>query len=382
MGVAVNYDIVIAGAGPAGTACALALKNRNFKVALIEAQTFPRDKICGDAIPNRAVSVIRQIAPELYSQLKNLPVMMPSEGCRIVAPSGKETEIRFQLEGYVSRRLDFDNLLLQHTLSSSQTDFFPAEKVIAANSSSGQAEIVTDKRTFITKLIIGCDGAHSEIRKNLLDKTIDTKHYCGAVRAYFKGIEKMKAGMMEIYLLKELPYAYFWIFPLPEGRANVGLGMLSEKISQMKINLREKIQEIINRHEVISLRFKKAEQEGPVKGFGLPLGSLQGRLSGLRFMLCGDAGSLIDPATGEGIGNAMLSGMIAANRAVSCFEKNDFSVSFLSGYDREVYGRLAKEFRSKYRLQQLIGSKPFIADWAIGAAQKFPWIKNRMQKLF
>jgi flavin-dependent dehydrogenase len=150
----------------------------------------------------------------------------------------------------------------------------------------------------------------------------------------------------------------------------------------MKINLREKIQEIINRHEVISLRFKKAEQEGPVKGFGLPLGSLQGRLSGLRFMLCGDAGSLIDPATGEGIGNAMLSGMIAANRAVSCFEKNDFSVSFLSGYDREVYGRLAKEFRSKYRLQQLIGSKPFIADWAIGAAQKFPWIKNRMQKLF
>lgn len=377
-----DYDVVIAGAGPAGTACALALNKQNLKVALIDAHTFPRDKVCGDAIPHRAIKTIREIAPELYRQLKNEPVLMPSDGCRIVSPSGKEIEISFSLEGYISKRLDFDNLLLQHLLKTKTVDFYAEEKIILVKYSEVKIDVFTNKRTFSSKLIIGCDGAHSEVRKNLLGNSIDPKHYCGAVRGYFQGIENVKEGMMEIHLFKQLPYAYFWIFPLPDGWANAGLGMLSEKIAAQKINLRKAMHELISGNYRIASRFKNAIMNGEITGFGLPLGSLRSKLSGNRFMLCGDAGSLIDPATGEGIGNAILSGMLAARQVVKCFEKNDFSQKQLSGYDYEVYRRLGKEFRNKQRLQQLIGSKPYLADWAISAAQKFPWLRKQMQKLF
>lgn len=377
-----EYDVIIAGAGPAGTACALALRKHHLKVALIDAHSFPRDKVCGDAIPYRAVKTIQQIAPELYGQLKNEPVLMPSKGCRIVSPSGKEIEICFRLEGYISKRIEFDNLLLQHLLKTKAVDFYSQEKIESVKSSKEKTEVVTGKRKLSSKLIIGCDGAHSEVRKNLMGNSIDPKHYCGAVRGYFQKIENVKAGMMEIHLLKQLPYAYFWIFPLPGGWANVGLGMLSKKIAEQKINLRMAMHDLISGNSPIASRFKNAILYGEITGFGLPLGSLQSKLSGNRFMLCGDAGSLIDPATGEGIGNAMLSGMLAAQQAVKCFEKNDFSDTFLSSYDKEVYCRLGNEFKSKYRLQQLIGSKPYLADRAISAAQKFPWLKKQMQKLF
>ncbi len=377
-----DYDVVIAGAGPAGTACALELRKHNLKTALIDAHAFPRDKVCGDAIPHRAVKTIKQIAPELYRQIRTEPAMMPSTGCRIVSPSGKEIEIRFSLEGYISKRLDFDYLLLQHLLETRSVDFYEEEKIVSVNSSEEKAEVITNKRLLRSKLIIGCDGAHSEVRKNLMGNFIDPAHYCGAVRGYFKGIEKVKEGLMEIHLFKQMPYAYFWIFPLPGGWANVGLGMLSEKISAQKINLRKTMQELISGSSSMGVRFKNTVMNGEITGFGLPLGSLRSTLSGNRFMLCGDAGSLIDPATGEGIGNAMLSGMLAAQQAVKCFEKNDFSRKFLNRYDEEVYRRLGNEFKSKYRLQLLIGSKPYLADWAISAAQKFPWLRKQMQKLF
>lgn len=382
MNSTIDYDVVIAGAGPAGTACALELRKHHLKVALIDAQSFPRDKVCGDAIPHRAVKTIKQIAPELYEQLKNEPALMPSNGCRIVSPSGKEIEIRFSLEGYISKRLDFDNLLLQYLLKTKTVDFYEEEKIISVKSSGEKIDVITNKRTLSSKLIIGCDGAHSEVRKNMLGKSIDAEHYCGAVRGYFQGIENVKEGIMEIHLFRQLPYAYFWIFPLPGGWANVGLGMLSKKIAEQKINLRKAMHELISGNSTLALRLKNTVMHGEITGFGLPLGSLRSKLSGNRFMLCGDAGSLIDPATGEGIGNAMLSGMLAAQQAVKCFEKNDFREEFLNGYDNEVYSRLGDEFKSKYRLQQLIGSKPFLADWAISAAQKFPWLKKQMQKLF
>lgn len=377
-----SYDIIIAGAGPAGTACALTLSQYNFKIALLDAQAFPRDKVCGDAIPHRAIKTIREVAPGLYQQLKDEPLLMQSRGCRIVSPSGKEIEIGFSLEGYLSKRLDFDNLLLQQVLKTGKVDFFAEEKIVSVKTSETNVEVMTGKRAFNSKLIIGCDGAHSEVRKNLADKAVNPKHYCGAVRGYFRGVKDLKESIMEIHLFKQLPYAYFWIFPLPGGWANVGLGMLSEKIASQKINLRKAMHDLISTHPAMSSRFKNAALQGEITGFGLPLGSLRSKLSGLRFMLCGDAGSLIDPATGEGIGNAMLSGMLAAKQAVIGFQKNDFSEKRLSHYDNEVYRRLGKEFKSKYRLQQLIGSKPFLADWAISAAQKFPLIRKQMQKLF
>ena len=91
---------------------------------------------------------------------------------------------------------------------------------------------------------------------------------------------------------------------------------------------------------------------GEVQGFGLPLGSKKRQLSGNGYMLTGDAASLIDPLTGEGIANAILSGAVAAEQAVKCLEKNDFSAAILRGYDERIYRMRGQEFRMSYWLQR------------------------------
>src|SRR5690606_11571017 len=112
--------------------------------------------------------------------------------------------------------------------------------------------------------------------------------------------------------------------PLPGGYANVGVGMLSETVSQKKINLKKEMLRIIETHPEFKQRFAGAELMGDIKGYGLPLGSKKRVISGDNYMLVGDAASLIDPFTGEGISNAMISGRWAATQAELCLQQQIF----------------------------------------------------------
>jgi flavin-dependent dehydrogenase len=114
-------------------------------------------------------------------------------------------------------------------------------------------------------------------------------------------------------------------------------------------------------------RFQFAKALETVKGFGLPLGSKQRQLSGDRFLLTGDAASLIDPFSGEGIGNAIRSGRVAASHIVNCFKKKNFSAAFNLEYDREIYRRMRKELQLSRRMQKLC-RYPFLFDFIVRKA--------------
>jgi flavin-dependent dehydrogenase len=109
---------------------------------------------------------------------------------------------------------------------------------------------------------------------------------------------------IELHFLKDFLPGYLWIFPLPNGLCNVGAGILSSHASRNHINLRDRLMRAIRNHPDLSSRFTNAEMIGKVEGWGLPLGSKRRRLSGDNFLLTGDAASLIDPFTGEGISNS------------------------------------------------------------------------------
>ncbi len=175
---------------------------------------------------------------------------------------------------------------------------------------------------------------------------------------------------------------YFWIFPLTDNTFNIGYGMVSEAISRKQVNLRKSILQIIHENEAIKKRFENAVPlEDPI-GYGLPTGSRKVTISGEHFMLAGDAASLIDPATGEGIGNAMISGILAGRHALKCFQENNFSANFMRGYDDAIHQKFWSEMRNKYIMQRMVGEKSWLADFAIGLAADVPWIKNKLQKLF
>ncbi|MFT6356560.1 MAG: geranylgeranyl reductase family protein [Saprospiraceae bacterium] len=342
-----NFDIAIIGAGPAGTTCALALKSSGLKVALIDKSTFPRDKICGDAIPSPSFKAIQQFAPELWSKLLGFQETHFVKTSKIIAPNGESISFDWVLKAYNCARLDFDNQLLDLVKRQGATAIFEGEKVVEIAKEKKHFLIQTTQRDITTKLVIGADGTNGVTAKKLGNFSINRNHHCAAVRAYYSDV-KTEIGVNEFYILKDHLPGYFWIFPLPNGGANVGFGMVSKEIKNRKINLTTSLKTIIETTPILKEKFANATLEGKIVGYGLPLGSRKTALCGDGFMLCGDAGSLIDPLQGHGIDKAMWSGYLAAKQAMTAFEKQQFDAVFLKEYEQAVYRKFGWEFTRNY----------------------------------
>lgn len=378
-----HYDIIIAGAGPAGTGCALALKNSGLKVLVVDKNLFPRDKICGDAIPNTVPKALRMLDERYLHELRAFPEKVIIDSCKVVAPSGKEVTLQFKLEGYASTRVAFDSFMVELAKRESGATFITGTGVKDVEQKDQVMSVTTENNDHYTcSMIIGCDGAQSVVNKKLTSTKVDHRHYIGAVRCYYRNVSGTSPNTMEIHLVKGFMPGYFWIFPLPDNTFNIGYGMVSEAISKKKINLRKSLTRIIQENKTIRERFANATPlEEPI-GYGLPTGSRKVTLSGERFLLAGDAASLIDPATGEGIGNAMISGILAGKQALKCFEQQQFDALFMQQYDRSIHDKFYDEMRNKYLMQRMVGEKAWLADMAIGLAAGVPWIKEKLQKLF
>ena len=327
------FDVVICGAGPAGSTCALALGNSGLRVALVDKSNFPRDKICGDAVAAYVPKVLSTINPKYADALRKFTDKQEVNSVRIVAPNQNKIDIKFSENGFISTRLNFDNFLFEQASQLPQMKVFLDTPITNVEIHEHVVTVSAGENLrFESQLVIGCDGAQSMVNKKLTNTKIDLKHYSGAVRAYFKNVGGIDPHTFEFHFLQDILPGYFWIFPLPDNNANVGLGMLSQAISDRRINLRSEMVRLIETVPYLAERFAHAERLSDIKGYGLPLGSQKVTLSGERFMLCGDAASLIDPATGEGIGQAMISGRYAGWQAIECFKKNDFSGTFLKQY--------------------------------------------------
>jgi geranylgeranyl reductase family protein len=378
-----HYDIIIAGAGPAGTGCALALKNSGLKVLVVDKNKFPRDKICGDAIPNTVPKALRMLDERYLHELRAFPEKVIIDSCKVVAPSGKEVTLQFKLEGYASTRVAFDSFMVELAKRESGATFITGTGVKDVEQHGELMSVTTENNDIYScSMIIGCDGAQSVVNKKLTATKVDHRHYIGAVRCYYRNVSGTSPNTMEIHLVKGFMPGYFWIFPLPDNTFNIGYGMVSEAISRKKINLRKSLTRIIQENKTMQERFANATPlEEPI-GYGLPTGSRKVTLSGERFLLAGDAASLIDPATGEGIGNAMISGILAGKQAIKCFEQQQFDALFMQQYDRSIHDKFYDEMRNKYLMQRMVGEKAWLADMAIGLAAGVPWIKEKLQKLF
>lgn len=127
-------------------------------------------------------------------------------------------------------------------------------------------------------------------------------------------------------------------------------------------------------------RFAESEQIGELEGFGLALGSRRVLMRGNHFLLCGDAASLIDPASGEGISNAIVSGKLAAETIVKAFEVQDFSGQFLKTYEKKLFKIIGRELSGSAIFLRAFLFLPGLID--IGAfLMGIPWIKRWVKKL-
>ncbi len=377
-----QFDVIIVGAGPAGATCAIALQNSGLKVALLDKDIFPRDKICGDAVSSVAKRILRQIDPALETDLLNFAPKTAITQAKLYSPNFKSLSFNFSKVGHCIRRVDFDNWLFNHAIKKPNITVLQKVSVTQINIEEDYAEVtLNDGNILQAPIVVGCDGAHSIVAKKLANFKVDRKHYSGAVRQYYSNIAGLEGNALEVYFLDGYLPGYFWIFPHTNNQANVGFGMLSETIANQKVDLKKSLHDIINNIPEVAARFKNATALDEVKGFGLPLGSKKHNISGHRFMLCGDAASLIDPFSGEGIETAMESGKFAAEQIIKCNQVNNYSAAFLKAYDERVYKKMWGNFKNHYYLQRLLGNRIGLINTLVKIGN-IPWINKQITKVF
>ncbi len=391
----IQTSVIIIGAGPAGAGTSFFLTKEGIPHIVIEKEIFPRDKVCGDACSGKTALVINRANPEWLTEiLGNEQSFLPSWGITFVAPNGKALDIPFspnrtketKAPGFTTPRLILDNFLFQK-MPSPYCSIYQSASVISIDESGGNVTVQMVHEgvqyEISAPVIVGADGDKSMVRKKYLNEHAAPKTYAVGLRAYYEGVSGLhNDNFIELHFLPEMLPGYLWIFPLPNGMANVGVGILSERIREKKINLREQMLYAIKNNPQIAPRFANAKLVNKIQGWGLPLAMERQPLSGNNFILTGDAACLIDPFSGEGIGNALYSGMLAAMAIKEAKTANDFSAAFLKrAYDDVVYKRLGEELKISATLQRLC-KYPWLFNFVVNKAYKSPSLRNTISCMF
>ena len=320
---------------------------------------------------------------EGYRQLPGHPVY----GIKLSSPNGTEVDVDITTRdnpppGYCHRRKVFDEYL--HTCAEKWTTFkimTVTDMIVEDGFVKGvKGKDADGEKEYRAHLVLAADGANSIVAQKFGLNKNPPDHFIVGTRQYYMGVTGL-TDRIEIHLVKSLLPGYFWIFPLEDGMANVGLGMIVKDMNDKKVNLKAAQLKEIAENPLFKERFANATALEDIKGWNLPLASHHRKCYGNGFLLLGDAASLIDPLSGEGVGTAMISAKVAANTALSALKTNDFSEKFLKRYDEELWAEIGTEIEANYRLQKLGKRFPFLIDKLIGKAKKDEKFRKRIENM-
>jgi geranylgeranyl reductase family protein len=374
------YEMIIVGAGPAGTTAALRARELGLNVLLVDKKKFPRDKVCGDGQSGKTVSYLKKLnlidALEASQPYLSDAVLFSSPGGQNVNIDFKQSAATSKTFGYVIPRFDFDHFLLEQAKAAGatvleETSFRKLLRDEVTNQVGG-IEVQSksgETQTYHAPLVIGADGFGSKVAGAIDAANTDLKNTIVALRGYYKNV-KDTTRSIELHFIKEIKMGYFWIFPLGDGRANVGLGARKDILKKHKLNLNELLDKVID-SKPFRQRFTQAEPEGDIKGWNLPIGNTWRKNYDDGVLLTGDAAGLVDPFTGEGIGNAMASGYLAANLAYKSSLANRYDKTYLQEYDIELRKLIQDELKTSSAMQSISAIQPLI-NLVVGKAAKNP----------
>jgi menaquinone-9 beta-reductase len=384
------YDLIIVGAGPAGCTAALGLAGSGLNVAIIDKADLPAEKICGDALSGTVLTVLRRLPGNSYDEFLQLEPKIPSWGIRFFAPNGDLLDVPFVIEkkpetpppGYLIKRKVFDGFLQNKVRELSSFEIISKFSVNHILRENGFFILKGENDELKCRMILGADGTHSAVGRILAGHTTNHKQYCLGVRTYFTGVKDLHPeNFIELHFLEEFLPGYLWIFPMADGLVNVGMGVSYEQMKAAPDSLAAMLPEIIRSHPRLAARFAGAEMKGKIEAHGLPLGPDPKAISGEGFLLAGDAASLVDPFTGEGIGNAMMSGEIAALMIREALAANDLSEKFLKQYDERIMKKMGRELKTSHRIQELC-SHPALFNLVVKKANRNQELKEMFTKMY
>jgi geranylgeranyl reductase family protein len=356
------YDVLVVGAGPSGSACAYWLADAGYDVLLVERKRFPREKTCGDGLTPRSV---RQL--EDMGLAQELAGFHRYDGLRAVA-FGRELELAWPdhpglpSHGYVVTRRDLDHVVAER-----------AQKVGAAlrQGAEATAPVLEDGRvrgaTVVSRdgggvdeirarYVVVSDGANSRFGR-ALGTTRDRGLALGmALRGYYRSPRHDEPWIESHLDVRDrdgqvLP-GYGWVFPLGDGRVNVGVGLLSTSDRWAGVNTTELMAAFVDTAPP-SWELSRATSCGAPTGGRLPMGLSVGPRSGPGYLVVGDAAGAINPFNGEGIAYAYETGRLAAAAVGQALATGEDGA--LRGYESELQHRYGLYYRVAQAFVQIIG---------------------------
>ncbi|WP_410639757.1 geranylgeranyl reductase family protein [Amycolatopsis sp. lyj-346] len=333
-----DAEVIVVGAGPAGSTVATYLARSGVDVLLLEKTEFPREKVCGDGLTPRGVKQLIDLGIDTATDAG----WVHSRGLRIL--TGDLTlELDWpDLTSYppygVSRtRHDFDDLLAKLAVKAGARLYERTTVTGAITNASGRVVGVEAKvgpeRTAVSyraPLVLACDGVSARLALSVGIQKNEKRPMGVAVRQYYKSPrhdDPFIEGHLELWDRSDprdpklLP-GYGWAFPLGDGTVNVGLGMLSTSASFRNTDYRALLRQWLDGTPE-EWGYREENAIGKVGGAGLPMGFNRTPHYRDGLLLLGDAGGMVSPFNGEGISAAMESAQIAAEVVVQALARRE-----------------------------------------------------------
>lgn len=329
-----HADVVIVGAGPAGSATAYYLARAGVDVALLEKAEFPRDKICGDGLTPAAVAEINLMGVDTtgWARNKGLNVIGGGNSIYLPWPEQKSTPDY----GMCRARMDLDESLARRAQAAGVRLYEGFNVTGALHSASGRVNGVTakigkgkDQREvrFHAKVVVEAGGVAARLATSEGIEKHPNRPLGVAARAYFKsprGNDEWMDSHLELWSGKpgesDLLPGYGWVFPLGDGIVNVGLGSVSSTAKATTLPYKE-----IFKTWIANLppewEMTEETQLGPLRSAALPMSFNRKPHYANGLVIVGDAGGMVSPFDGEGIAPAMRAGRYAAEAIVSALSR-------------------------------------------------------------
>lgn len=372
-----DYDVVVVGAGPAGASAALFARRYGLHVGLIDKRRFPRDKICGDAVARKSLGYMRELG--LFERLRT-ETHEPIDAAVLASPDG--TSIRVDLNPnehpqephLVCRREIFDDILVRAARAE-----LDVHEGCSVTDLTRHGDTITGVRCRMengesldisARVVVGADGYNSAVARNLGLYRYDSRRWWVGTRAYYRNVD-VAPGTVEVHYVDHTLPGFLWFFPTGDGIVNVGIGVIHRDLKRRGKSVRQ-LHETVVASKRFRARFEGAERLGGIVGWHLPAPDMSRTIQGDGFLLAGDAAGLVDPFSGEGIGNAMCSGEVAARISAAACEGKVFDAGALARYPAQLWEALdTKELSLHYRLRSLARQR-WLLNFIIGRAAAHP----------
>jgi len=306
-------DVAVVGGGPAGAAAAIELRRGGRSVTLVDKARFPRDKICGDGLTTGALRMLERLGLDpgtvaSWQDVADVVVTSPSgRSVTFPLPRGQGTY------GAVARRFDLDAALLD-VARSAGAEVREGQAVTGAEELEDRVVLSVEGDLDVhARYAVAADGMWSPMRKHLGAATPGYLGEWHAFRQYFTGVGPRAARELFVWFEADLLPGYAWSFPLPGGGANVGFGIQRHggKVERVQ-DMKDLWPQLLQRPHIREVLGPHAEPEGPHRAWPIPARVDRAVLATRRTLFVGDAAAASDVMTGEGIGQALLTGVLAA----------------------------------------------------------------------